>query len=117
MGAEPIFVSTKFLAQQLKKKINGTKRLKNMKAKPLAKGKFAMKGNMTLAEKVATAPESAENPAEAAKELKGMMTKQEHSKAWSKHNIHMRGKSKKEQKEFNSLPEGGKGPGGCHVPA
>ena len=88
-----------------------------MKAKPLAKGKFAMKGNMTLAEKVATAPESAENPAEAAKELKGMMTKQEHSKAWSKHNIHMRGKSKKEQKEFNSLPEGGKGPGGCHVPA
>ena len=117
MGAEPIFVSTKFLAQQLKKKINGTKRLKNMKAKPLAKGKFAMKGNMTLAEKVATAPESAENPAEAAKELKGMMTKQEHSKAWSKHNTHMRGKSKKEQKEFNSLPKGGKGPGGCHVPA
>ena len=99
------------------KKINGTKSQKNMKAKPLAKGKFAMKGNMTLAEKVATAPESAENPAEAAKELKGTMTKQEHSKAWSKHNIHMRGKSKKEQKEFNSLPKGGKGPGGCHVPA
>ena len=84
----------------------------NLKKKHLAK-----LGNMTLAEKVATAPESAENPAEAAKELKGMMTKQEHSKAWSKHNIHMRGKSKKEQKEFNSLPEGGKGPGGCHVPA
>ena len=85
---------------------------KNMKAKPLAKGKFAMKalaspkkkqheslpkggagsskdkkqvkknnlkkkqlaklGKMTLAEKVAKAAEDAENPAEAAKELKGM---------------------------------------------
>ena len=126
---------------------------KNMKAKPLAKGKFAMKalaspkkkqheslpkggagsskdkkqvkknnlkkkqlaklgklGKMTLAEKVAKAAEDAENPAEAAKELKGMMTKQEHSRAWSKHNIHhLRGKSKKEQKEFDSLPKGEKG--------
>lgn len=38
-----------------------------------------------------------------------MMTKQEHSNAWSKHNIHMRGKSNKEQKEFNSLSKGEKG--------
>ena len=120
----------------------------SMKAKPLSKGKFAMKtilkkargnkhslkkgggsstdkkpatrkslnknslaklGKMTLAEKIDKAAETASNPLEAAKGLKQMMTKQEHSQAWSKHNIHMKGKSKKEQKEFQSLSKGEKG--------
>jgi hypothetical protein len=44
VGTEPIFVSTRFLAQQLKKKTMAPKaQKKHMKAKPLAKGKFAMK--------------------------------------------------------------------------
>ena len=65
--------------------------------KPLAKrGQRTMKlkraklGKLTLAEKVQKASENAENPDEAAANLRDMMNKSDHSKAWSKHNIHMK---------------------------
>ena len=57
-------------------------------------------GKLTLAEKVAKAAEGAETAEEAAQELKGMLTKQEHSRVWSKYNCHLKGQPKKEQKEF-----------------
>ena len=58
-----------FLAQQLKKKINGTKRLKkHEKLSPWAKREICHEGQYDFGRKrFATAPESAENPAEAAK--------------------------------------------------
>ena len=65
---------------------------------------------MTLAgKKIEQTAETAHSPEEAAKRLKKVTTQQEHSQARPKHNIHTRGKSKKEQKEFHSLSKGEKG--------
>lgn len=55
-------------------------------------------GKLTLSEKVAKAAEGAETAEEAAQELKGMLSKQEHSRVWSKYNCHLKGQPKKEQK-------------------
>ena len=75
----------------------------------LKKNMLAKLGKMTLAQKVNKAAESAETDMEAANNLKGMLSKEEHSKAWSKHNISMKNKSQKEQKEFRKLSKGEKG--------
>lgn len=75
----------------------------------LKKNMLAKLGKMTLAQKVNKAAESADTEMEAANNLKGMLSNDEHSKAWSKHNISMKGKSQKEQKEFKKLSKGEKG--------
>ena len=62
--------------------------------KSLNKNDFAKLGNMTLAEKIEKAAETANSRAEAVKGLKNMMNKQAHSQAWPKHTIHVRGKIK-----------------------
>ena len=66
-------------------------------------------GKLTLAEKVAKAAEGTDTPEEAAQELKGMLSKQEHSRVWSKYNTHLKGKPKKEQKEFQKASKAEKG--------
>ena len=93
----------------LKKGAGSSTDKKPSKKNALNKKELAKLGKMSLAEKIDKAAEDAQCPEEAAKGLRKMMTKQEHSQAWSKHNIHMRSKSKKEQKEFHSLSKGEKG--------
>ena len=66
-------------------------------------------GKLTLSEKVAKAAEGAETAEEAAQELKGMLSKREHSRVWSKYNCHLKGQPKKEQKEFDKASKGSKG--------
>lgn len=53
--------------------------------------------------------EHAEDPHEAAENLKQMMDKSDHSKAWSKHNVFMKGQTAKERKEFEKKSKGEKG--------
>ena len=99
--------------------------MKSMKANPCQKGskntiKKVMKsklkpknlaklGKLSLAEKVAKAAEGTESPEEAAQNLKGMLSKQEHSRVWSKYNCHLKGQSKKDQNEFQKKTKGEKG--------
>ena len=80
-----------------------------MMKKILKKSMLAKLGKMTLAQKVHKAAEGAETAEEAASNLKGMLSKEEHSKAWSKHNVSMKTKTKKEQKDFANLSKGEKG--------
>ena len=51
-------------------------------------------------QKIAKAGEGADTPEEAAQELKSMMDKQEHSRAWSKHQTYIKTRPKAEQKEL-----------------
>ena len=64
---------------------------------------------MTLTEKVKKASEDAETPQEAAANLKDMLDKQEHSRVWSKYQTALKGKSKKEQKEFQNKSKAERG--------
>ena len=75
----------------------------------LKRANLAKLGKLTLAEKVQKASENAENPDEAAANLRDMMNKSDHSKAWSKHNIHMKSKTAKEKKDFDKKSKGEKG--------
>ena len=75
----------------------------------LKRANLAKLGKLTLAEKVQKASENAENPDEAAANLKDMINKSDHSKAWSKHNIHMKSKTAKEKKDFDKKSKGEKG--------
>ena len=104
-----ILKKSKDKRDSLKKGAGSSTDKKPSKKNALNKKELSKLGNMSLSEKIEKAAEAATSPEEAAKGLKSMMTKQDHSSAWSKHNIHMRGKSKKEQKEFQSLPKGEKG--------
>ena len=85
----------------LKKGAGSSTNKKPATKKSLNKNNFAKLGNMTLAEKIDKAAETASNPVEAAKGLKQLMTKQEHSQAWSKHSIHMKGRAKNNKRNFN----------------
>ena len=84
---------------------------KVMKVKKLSlkKGHLEKLGKMTLAQKVQKAAEGCETAQEAATNLRGMLTKEEHSKVWSKHNVALKKKPAKEQKAFDSLTKGEKG--------
>ena len=84
---------------------------KVMKVKKLSlkKGHLEKLGKMTLAQKVQKAAEGCETAQEAATNLRGMLTKEEHSKVWSKHNVALKKKPAKEQKAFDSLTTGEKG--------
>ena len=75
----------------------------------LKKKHLAKLGKLSLAEKVAKAAEGAGTAEEAAQELRGMLSKQEHSRVWSKYNCHLKGQPKKEQKEFEKASKGAKG--------
>ena len=75
----------------------------------LKKSQLAKLGHMTLAQKCKKAAESAETAEEAASNLKNMLSKQEHSRVWSKHNVSMKGKSAKDKKQFDQLSKGEKG--------
>ena len=75
----------------------------------LKKSQLAKLGHMTLAQKCKKAAESAETAEEAASNLKDMLSKQEHSRVWSKHNVSMKGKSAKDKKQFDQLSKGEKG--------
>ena len=52
---------------------------------------------MILAQKVQHAAKGAETAEEAATNLKRLLTKQEHSKVWSKHNVDMQKKKRIQQ--------------------
>ena len=87
---------------------------KGLKAKPATKVGFkkshlAKLGKMTLAQKIRKAAEGCSTAEEAASNLKEMLSKEEHSKVWSKRNCVLKKKTKKEQKEFASLTKGEKG--------
>ena len=75
----------------------------------LKKSQLAKLGEMTLSQKCKMAAESAETAEEAASNFKDMLSKQEHSRVWSKHNVALKGKSAKERKEFDKLSKGEKG--------
>ena len=75
----------------------------------LKKNMLAKLGKMTLAQKIQKAAGGAESVQEAAQNLKGMLSKEEHSKAWSKHNVTMKSKTNKEKKDFAKLSKGEKG--------
>ena len=104
---------------QKEKPLSKGKPAGSSKDKPLAKrgrrnlklrrGNLAKLGKLTLAEKVAKAAEDADNPEEAAANLKGLMSKSDHSKAWSKHNIHMKNQSAKDKKDFDKKSKVEKG--------
>ena len=95
----------------MKGKTNKASSSKAMKVKKghLKKGMLAKLGKMTLAQKIHKAAEGAESVQEAAQNLKGMLSKEEHSKAWSKHNVTMKSKTNKEKKDFAKLSKGEKG--------
>ena len=82
--------------------------MKVMKA-ALKKNNLEKLGKMTLTEKVKKASEDAETPQEAAANLKDMLDKQEHSRVWSKYQTALKGKSKKEQTEFQNKSKAEKG--------
>ena len=96
-----ILKKTKGNKHSLKKGAGSSTNKKPATKKSLNKNNFAKLGNMTLAEKIDKAAETASNPVEAAKGLKQLMTKQEHSQAWSKHSIHMKGRAKNNKRNFN----------------
>ena len=81
----------------------------------LKKSQVAKLGQMTLAQKCKRAAESAETAEEAASNLKEMLSKQEHSRVWSKHNVALKGKSAKERKEFDKLRNGRERSTSCPV--
>ena len=87
---------------------SSSKAMKVMKSF-LKKSMLAKLGKMTLAQKINKAAETGDTEEDAAKHLKGMLSKEEHSKAWSKHNVSMSHKSQKEKKEFSKLSKGEKG--------
>ena len=70
---------------------------KTMKVKKAAlKAKNLQKlGKLSLAEKVAKTAEGTDSAEEAANNLKNMLSKQEHSRVWSKYNIHHSQRSSK----------------------
>ena len=84
---------------------------KTMKVKKAAlKAKNLQKlGKLSLAEKVAKAAEGIDSAEEAAHNLKNMLSKQEHSRVWSKYNIHLKGQPKKQQKDFEKANKNEKG--------
>ena len=75
----------------------------------LKKKNLAKLGKMTLQQKVDKATEHAETPEEAAQELKTILTKDEHSKVWSKHKTYLKGLDAKERAEFDKLSKNEKG--------
>ena len=90
--------------------------LKNPLTKGKGSGTHSLKkanlnklGKLTLAEKVQKASEGAESPEEAATNLKGLMSKLDKSKAWSKHNVHMSHQPAKDKKAFEKLTKTEKG--------
>ena len=89
-----ILKKSKDKRDSLKKGAGSSTDKKPSKKNALNKKELSKLGKMSLSEKIEKAAETATSPEEAAKGLKSMMTKQDHSSAWSKHNIHMRGKSK-----------------------
>ena len=104
-----ILKKTKCKNTFLKKEAGSSKDKKPATKKPLNKRHCQTVQYDPSREKIERTAETAHSPEEAAKRLKKVMTQQEHSQAWLKLNIHMRGKSKKEQKEFHSLSKGEKG--------
>ena len=84
---------------------------KVMKVKKLSlkKGHLEKLHKMTLAQKVQKAAEGCETAPEPATNLRGMLTKEERSKVWSKRNVALKKKPAKEQKAFDSLTKGEKG--------
>lgn len=75
----------------------------------LKKSNLEKLGKFSLVEKIKKASEEADNPEEAAANLKDMMNKSDHSKAWSKHNIYMKSQPAKGRKEFDKKSRTEKG--------
>ena len=71
----------------------------------LKKSQLTKLGKMTLAQKIKKAAEGAETAEEAATNLKELLTKQEHSKVWSKHNVALQKKQKRKRKNSMSFPK------------
>ena len=94
---------------KLKAGSSSDKAMKKVKKAVLKKSSLAKLGKMTLAQKVAKAAENTEDPAEAAQELKGMLSKQEHTRVWSKYNCHLRGQGAQEKEDFKNANKAGKG--------
>lgn len=82
--------------------------MKSMK-KSLKKAQLHKLGKLTLEEKVERASAGADTPDEAATSLRKMLTKQEHSRVWSKAQTQLAKKDKKEQKEFAQMSKAEKG--------
>ena len=85
------------------------------KKEPWKKKTLAKLRKMTMAEKIKKAAEDAETAGEAAQNLRGMMDKSDRSKAWSKRNISMKGKTAKERKELERKSKREKAPAGGNV--
>ena len=80
------------------------KAMKSMKVAKLhlKKDQLQKLGKMTLAQKIKKADEGAETAEEAATNLKELVTKQEHSKVWSKHYVTLQ-KNKKTSMSFPKM--------------
>ena len=94
------------LTKGILKNKGGKKKVMKMSLK---KKNLAKLGKMTLQQKVDKATEHAETPEEAAQELKTILTKDEHSKVWSKHKTYLKGLDAKERAEFDKLSKNEKG--------
>lgn len=88
---------------------SSTKKAMKVNKTALKRKNLEKLGKMTLAQKIKKATEEADTAEEAAHNLKDTLTKEEHSKVWSKHNVELKKKSAKEQKEFAKLSKGDKG--------
>ena len=80
---------------------SGTNKPMKVKKSALKRKNLEKLGKMTLAQKVKKATEEADTAEEAAHSLKDTLTKEEHSKVWSKHNVEMK---KNQQRSKRNLP-------------
>ena len=103
---------TKGTSAMKKNQASSSKAMK-VKKEVLKKNMLAKLGKMTLAQKLRKAAEGADTEEDAANNLKGMLTKEEHSKAWSKHNVSMKGKER--SRKSCKAEQGREAFAGCHA--
>ena len=103
---------TKGTSAMKKNQASSSKAMK-VKKEVLKKNMLAKLGKMTLAQKLRKAAEGADTEEDAANNLKGMLTKEEHSKAWSKHKVSMKGKER--SRKSCKAEQGREAFAGCHA--
>lgn len=83
--------------------------MKSMKKLALKRSQLDKLGKMSLDQKVEKAAAEADSPEEAARKLRQSLSKQEHSRVWSKCQTQLAKKGKEEQKAFAEMSKDEKG--------
>eukprot|EP00438_Fugacium_kawagutii_P033587 Skav205237 [mRNA] locus=scaffold1794:241395:247080:+ [translate_table: standard] len=109
MKATPLPKGKKGLPKAMKGLPKAMKGLPKAKKALLKAKNLAKLGTLTLAQKVKKISEAHDDPEEAAKEVKENLTKQEHSRVWSKYQTFLSKEGAEEKKEFENASKQKKG--------